>query len=612
MLPRLRRLWSSAAVVLLAWSVAVQPALAQQAQQAQPAQQSAGDEARKADARTHFQRGLELSDDQAWDAAYAEYVTSIGIYPTKAATKNAALCLRMMHRYAEALDMLESFTHFSNLTPEDRSFADREMRDLKRFVGQLVVNDAAGGAQISVDGGDRGKTPLSGPLRVTAGSHVLRAFKPGFAPFERQLVIAGGQTVTVDVKLEAITQGGRLRVVDQTDSHAQVLVDGAAVGTAPWEGAVGAGTHTAALKGEGALGTQPVSVPVKLNETATITLSPEPLEAQLRVEPTPASAMTALDGVTLGRGVWEGPVRKGDHKVEVAEEGFLSSQQNVRLDKGGRRVLAVQLERDPNSPMWRTLHPPHLFLEAQAAAPLFPSLGGDLNGGCSGSCSPGLAFGVLGELRAGYELSSGIGFSIDGGYAWVQQSISGRSDALNPEPVGQNKPDPGTTSDTLRLQGPIVTASASFHRGEKLTWLGRVGLGAWFANVSDSRSGTYTTVLSENPLTRMTGLPPVTYSVSPVSESVATVYGALVPEFRVGWRLGDSTEVGFGVQALLALPLSATPRWNSNGGPVPTGNCGATPNNTCVTDGQAVYSSSSLTGSVVVLIAPVLSFTYSL
>jgi len=605
MLPRWRRLWVSAAVVILSWSVAVPRAAL-----AQPSAGGAGEEARKADARTHFQRGLELSDEQAWDAAYAEYVASIGIYPTKAATKNAALCLRMMHRYAESLDMLESFTHFSNLTPEDHAFADREMRDLKRFVGQLVVNDAVGGAQISVDGGDRGKTPLPGPLRVTAGSHVLRAFKPGFAPFERQLVIAGGQTVTVDVKLEAITQGGRLRVVDQTDSHAQVLVDGAAVGTAPWEGAVGAGEHTAALKGDGALGTQPVSVPVKMNETATITLSPEPLEAQLRIEPTPASAISALDGVTLGRGVWEGPVRQGDHKVEVAEEGFLSSQQSVRLDKGARKVIAVQLERDPESPLWRTMHPPHIFLEAQAGAPLFPSLGGDLSAGCSGSCSPGFAFGVLGQLRAGYELSSGLGFSIDGGYAWVQQSITGRSDSLLP--VGST-PDPGTTNDTLQMQGPVVTASASFHRGEKLTWRGRVGIGAWFANVSDSRSGTYTTVLSYNPgPPRMTGLPPVTYSVSPISESVATVYGALVPEFRVGWRLGDSTEVGFGVQALLALPFSA-PHWQPNNQqPVVTGNCPTPANKTCVTDGGAFYSSSSLTGSVVVLIAPTLSFTYSL
>src|ERR1700722_2950083 len=103
------------------------------------AQPPAADEARKSDARSHFQRGLELSDDQAWDAAYAEFTASIGIYPTKAATKNAALCLRMMHRYAEALEMLERFLRFPNLNDDDRAFSDREMRDVKRFVGSLVV-----------------------------------------------------------------------------------------------------------------------------------------------------------------------------------------------------------------------------------------------------------------------------------------------------------------------------------------------------------------------------------------------------------------------------------------------------------------------------------------
>jgi hypothetical protein len=605
MVLRWRRRWSLAAIAIFLASTVTTQAVAQQPS---APQQPAADEARKNEARAHFQRGLELSDDQAWDAAYAEYVTSIALYPTKAATKNAALCLRMMHRYAEALDMIESFTRFPNLTDADRTFADREMQDLKRFVGLLVIRGSDEGAQVSVDGGDRGRTPLKAPLRVTAGSHVVRVFKPGFAPFERQLVLAGGQTVSVDVRLEPVTQAGRLRVVDQANSHAQVLVDGAAVGTAPWEGPVGAGVHTAALKGEGVMGTQPASVPVRLNEVATITLVPEPLEGQLRIEPTPANAVAALDGVTLGRGVWEGAVRVGDHKVEVAEEGFLSSQQTVRLDKGARRVVTVQLERDPNSPLWRNLHPPHVFIEGQAAALLFPWLGGDLSAGCSGSCSVGFAAGVLGQLRAGYELSSGIGFSIDGGYAWVQQSVNGRTDALQPLPLGSIPSDPGTSSDTVTLQGPIVTASASVHRGERFTWLARVGIGGWFATANDSRNGTYTTVLSAHP-NHTTGSP-ATYSVGPLGESVGAIYGTLVPEVRVGWRLGQA-ELGAGVQALIALPFSI-PRWQPNGQQVVTGNCGANPAPTCVSDGLAVYGSSSLTGNVVVLVAPGLSLTYSL
>ena len=593
------RVWPVAVAVL--FCAAITPSLAF-------AQQPADDDARKAEGRSHFQRGLELSDEQAWDAAYAEYVTSIAAYPTKAATKNAALCLRMMHRYAEALNTLESFLHFANLTDADRTFADCEMSEMKRFVGLLVIRGSADGAQVSVDGGDRGRMPLHEPLRVTAGSHVVRVFKPGFAPLERQFVLAGAQSLTVDVRLEPVAQPGRLRVVEQTGKHPQVLVDGAAVGAAPWEGPVGAGVHTAALKGDGLLGTQPVSVPVRLNDVATITLALEPLEGELRIEPTPANAVAAVDGVTLGRGVWEGPVRVGEHQIEVASEGFLPSHQTVRLDKASRRVVAVQLERDPSSPLWRVQHPPHVFIEAEGTAPLFPSLGGDLNAACTGACSSGFTAGVFGELRAGYELSSGLGFSIDGGYAWVQQKITGRTDALQPLPVGSLQPDPGTTNDTIAVQGPIVTASAQVHRGSKLTWLARVAIGGWFSTVSDTRSGTYTTVLSAHPDHTIGS--PTAYSVGPLTESAGTIYGVLVPELRVGWHLGK-LELGAGVQVLLALPFS-TPRWQSSQEQVLTGNCGSTPTPTCVSDGLAVYGTSALTGSVVVLVAPGLSVTYSL
>jgi hypothetical protein len=594
------------AVAVLFWT-ALAPAVAL-AQQAQQAQQTGDEDARKAEGRAHFERGLELSDDQAWDAAYAEYATSIAAYPTKAATKNAALCLRMMHRYAEALDTLERFLRFSNLTDADRAFAGREMSEMKRFVGLLVVRGPDAGAVVSVDGGDRGRMPLLAPLRLTAGSHVVRVFKPGFAPLERQFVLAGAQTVSVDVRLDPVAQPGRLRVVEQAGKHPQVLVDGAAVGAAPWEGPVGAGDHTAALKGDGVLGTQPVSVPVRLDAVATITLALEPLEGELRVEPTPANAVVAVDGVTLGRGVWEGPVRLGERRVEVASEGFIPSRQTVRLEKGSRRAVAVQLERDPSSPLWRAQHPPHVFLEAGGAALLSPSLGGDIAGACKGACSSGVAAGVMGELRAGYELSSGLGFSIDGGYAWVQQKVTHRTDALQPLPVGSLEPDPGTSNDTLGVQGPIVTASASVHRGSQLTWLARVGIGAWFTTVSDARTGTYTTVLSAHPDHTLGS--PAAYSVGPLTESSGTPYGVLVPELRVGWRIGKA-EIGAGVRALFALPFS-TPRWQSSQQQVLTGNCGATPTPTCVSDGLAVYGTSVLTGSVVVLIAPGISVTYSL
>jgi hypothetical protein len=190
----------------------------------------------------------------------------------------------------------------------------------------------------------------------------------------------------------------------------------------------------------------------------------------------------------------------------------------------------------------------------------------------------------------------------------VQQSTTGRADGLEPLPLGSIAPNPGTTDDKLGVHGPVLTASASVHRGDKLTWLARVGIGGWFAHVTDTRSGTYTTVLSAHP-DRTTGSP-AAYSVGPLSQTAGSVYGVVVPEVRVGWRLG-SAEIGAGIQVFLALPLS-TATWQPDKSQVLTGNCGTSPTPTCVSDGLAQYGSASLTGGVVVLVAPGLSISYSL
>src|SRR5262249_3422106 len=153
---------------------------------------------------------------------------------------------------------------------------------------EIVANENQ--ASVVVDARPRGTTPLSAPLRVAEGSHILRVYKEGFAAFETRFEVAGGQKVSIAAHLGALTRGGRLRVAERSARAAGVIVDGVVVGTAPWEGTLAVGGHTVLLRGEGNLGTQPASAPVRLNQSATLTLALEPLEAELRVEPRPVSA----------------------------------------------------------------------------------------------------------------------------------------------------------------------------------------------------------------------------------------------------------------------------------------------------------------------------------
>src|SRR6185369_14685078 len=166
-----------------------------------------------------------------------------------------------------------------------------------------------------IDGRERGDFPSPAPLRVAAGSHLVRVSRTGFLPFEARVDVAGGQTVRITARLLPLSRSGRLRVADQAGRVLEVVVDGAVVGKTPWEGALAAGDHVVFLRGADDLGTQPVSVPVELDRTATLTLAAEELAAEVRIEPVPVNAGVAIDGVAVGRGIWDGRLRAGPHRI---------------------------------------------------------------------------------------------------------------------------------------------------------------------------------------------------------------------------------------------------------------------------------------------------------
>src|SRR5215207_2939765 len=53
-------------------------------------------EQKKEQAKARFLRGLELIQNENWDAALAEFLASRELYPTKVALKNAAISLRQL------------------------------------------------------------------------------------------------------------------------------------------------------------------------------------------------------------------------------------------------------------------------------------------------------------------------------------------------------------------------------------------------------------------------------------------------------------------------------------------------------------------------------------
>jgi tetratricopeptide (TPR) repeat protein len=559
----------------------------------------AQDEAtRKEEARQHFERGIALSDEESWNAALVEFARSRELFATRGNTKNLGLTLRKLQRFDEALDTYEALLReFPNLSPQDRAFVDKEVDELRKRVGTLEISTEAG-ATIRVSNRNRGTAP-AGALRVSAGSHVVRIFKEGFSPYEGRVDVLGGQTTRLDAKLEALVQSGRLRVVERSGLQVDVEIDHNIVGKTPWEGPVPPGEHAVLLRGQGNLGTPPALVPVKLNETASITLAVEPLESELRVEPQPVNATVAIDGISVGRGLWTGRLKAGEHIIEVGSEGFLPERRKVSLRKDASENLAISLERDPDSPLWRRLEPSRFLVGAGAFGAFGSAIGGELTESCSGGCSASLPIGFGASLRGGYQLGSGIGFGVELGYLRVRQSVSDRQDALRPVGLPEN---PGLASDTLTLQGLQAGVAAWYRRGKTWGWAAQLGAGVLLGTMQAARSGDFTTATSK--VAGGAGLP---YSVGPVLEDAPARYLYVAPEIRLTYRLASRVELGFGAQVLVLSALQQ-PRWKDER-PLLTGSCGAQATG-CITDGQARFGERTTAGQFMFLVNPGASLRY--
>lgn len=539
-------------------------------------------EATKQEARAHFEKGLALFNEGAWAAALAEFLLSRELYPRRAATNNAAIALRKLQRFDEALAMFEVLLRdFPNLPPNEKVVAQRAMAELSGLVGTIEISGAEPGAAIVISGQTRGEYPPATPIRVAAGTHLVRVFKEGFEPSETRIDVAGGQTARVSAKLRVLAQSGRLKVTERTGKAVDVVVDNAVVGQAPWEGILGVGNHTVVLRGKGKIGTQPAVAPVKSQELTLLTLIAEDLDASVRVDPTPAGATVAVDSVSVGRGVWLGRLKTGPHKIEVIADGFVSETRNVQLDRGEREVVTVALERDPDAIVWRK--PSKLTFDAGVSVAIAPSFGGEVAGGCGGDCTSSIGVGGIGLIHGGYQFGSGFGLGLAAGYLIAAQETETRATQINPN--GGLPPDLGTANDSLRLTGFLVGATAGYHLGDQYPLHIRLGAGALFGQLRDERSGTFTTRSGSS------------FDAYPVADQRTATYFYLDPEVRIGARFADHFEVSAGIQALLLIAIEQ-PKWDD------------TLELAASSDGIGTYSADALLGNFVVMIAPGVNLRY--
>jgi hypothetical protein len=522
-----------------------------------PQDDAAGVEAHKHAAKDRFLRGLELVQNDHWDAALAEFLASRALFPTRAALKNAAVCLRQLGRFAESLDMYRELVgrFADSIPPDERATIDEAMAQLALLVGEVTVTTRPDGAVVIVDGIERGQTPGMPPLTVNAGTHTIRVYREGFVPLEVQVHVAGKERKSLSLQLRPIARAGRLVVTEVAGERMKVVVDGAVVGSTPWTGVLEEGAHTVFLRGDEDHGTMPSRATVTVGQTTTLTLRAVKLDTELAVEPVPSNARVDIDGIPVGQGYWLGRLTSGRHTVEVSAEGFLASRRDVALAPSAREVMRIALDRDMTDPRWKEAFRTYPYVGAWVGGGWAPGFGGSSDSACSRSgCSKRLGpIGIVAGIRGGLQLAPEFGVELAIGYLRLSQSSTRKHQTASADFALQSS----DYEDTIRLSGPLAALSGTYRPSE--TWPGRfrLWLGAMRGAAAFTNAGTFrgTAVNPANPADTAAFSVPVS-----VPESDARIWVPFVgPEARASFRVSPAVELDAGL-AFWVMFAPATPR----------------------------------------------------
>jgi hypothetical protein len=194
---------------------------------------------------------------------------------------NQARASQALDDFPSALDFLERFAREApeSLRNQVPKLAEL-LSELRSKVSHVRFEINTREASVTVRGRVLGKVP-SDAISLNAGEADIQVNAPGFRPFEKHVLLRGGESLTLSVQLVPLSNSGVLRVTSNA-SGAVVEVDGRRIGTAPAETAVSAGRHGIAVSAPGhqlanttaVLGAgERKTVKVTLTETAPITES---------------------------------------------------------------------------------------------------------------------------------------------------------------------------------------------------------------------------------------------------------------------------------------------------------------------------------------------------
>jgi tetratricopeptide (TPR) repeat protein len=155
------------------------------------------------DARCHFQRGQSAYETGDYETAVNEWRAAYDMDSRPALQYNLAQAYERLGRYDEAVRSYEVYISAAPADDQRAQNARARVASLQQRVSNTSVLLTGGveGAQIFIDGADRGRLPHPDALRVDPGSHRIVVRAEGYQDFVSTVAVSPGQAATVEIEM---------------------------------------------------------------------------------------------------------------------------------------------------------------------------------------------------------------------------------------------------------------------------------------------------------------------------------------------------------------------------------------------------------------------------
>jgi tetratricopeptide (TPR) repeat protein len=160
------------------------------------------DAAARAQAKEQFQAGVAAYEAQRYGDALTHFQEAYRIKPHPLVRVNMANCYERLGKPLLAIFHFESFLKESEPNAAQRGEVTEALRLLRAKISELTLRVAPDGATVTIDSGEQRRSPISEPIQLEAGMHVVEVSLSGYQTQKRDLVLEGGQQTSVEITLE--------------------------------------------------------------------------------------------------------------------------------------------------------------------------------------------------------------------------------------------------------------------------------------------------------------------------------------------------------------------------------------------------------------------------